>query len=180
MFTGLSSATRASHQRAISSAWRLVSEAAKRQPTLPVQATRPARIELALVDSPRASMPLTASGTLSVGTLAMLDENAHDGVGQLGGVFGHHDHAGLAREVVVTGDAAEHQAKPDTGHDPEAVLHVDSLEPDVVGVFQHWDDAAAIEGDVELARKTVKRALIEDVEVPLARIGAGGGHGPAG
>jgi hypothetical protein len=28
----------------------LVSEAAKRQPTLPVQATRPARIELALVE----------------------------------------------------------------------------------------------------------------------------------
>ena len=48
MLTGVSSATRVSHQRAISSAWRLVSEAANLQPVLPVQATRPERIALVL------------------------------------------------------------------------------------------------------------------------------------
>ena len=44
---------------------------------------------------------------------------------------------------------------------------------DVVGVFQHRDLAGAVEGDVELARQPVQRAIIEDVIVPLAGIFAG-------
>ena len=68
MFTGPSSSTRLSHQRAISSACRLVSEAANLQPTLPVQATRPARIEVALVERPSASIFACASATWSDGT----------------------------------------------------------------------------------------------------------------
>ena len=49
MLTGVSSVTRGSHHAAISSACSLVCAAAKRQPVEPVQATRPARIALALV-----------------------------------------------------------------------------------------------------------------------------------
>ena len=41
---------------AISSAWRLVSEAANLQPVLPVQATRPARMALASIARPSASI----------------------------------------------------------------------------------------------------------------------------
>ena len=40
IFTGPSRSTRASHHCTISSAWRLVSEAEKRHPTLPVQADK--------------------------------------------------------------------------------------------------------------------------------------------
>ena len=47
------------------------------------------------------------------------------------------DHAGVAREIPVAGDAAEREAEPDAGLDAEAVLHLDRLEADVVGVLQH-------------------------------------------
>ena len=83
------------------------------------------------------------------------------------------DDAGVAGEIPVAGDAAEREAKPDAGLDAEAVLHLDRREGDVVGVFQHRDLAGAVEGDVELARQPVQRAIVEDVIVPLARIGAG-------
>ena len=82
-----------------------------------------------------------------------------------------HDHAGVAREILVAGDAAEHEPKPDARLDAEAVLHLDRLKADVVGVLQHRNDAAAVERDVELARQAVERAVVEDVEVPFARIG---------
>ena len=65
MLTGVSSATRASHQCAISSACSLVCAAAKRQPVAPVQATSPARIELASVARPSAAIALRRGATLS-------------------------------------------------------------------------------------------------------------------
>ena len=108
---------------------------------------------------------------VAVGAVAVIGEHAHDRVGHLGGVGRAHDHAGLAREILVTGDAAEHQPEPDARLDAEAVLHRHGLEADVVGVLERGDDAAAVIGDVELARQPVERALVEDVEVPLARIG---------
>ena len=89
----------------------------------------------------------------------------------LRGVGGSHHHAGVAGEILVAGDAAEAEAEPDAGLEAEAVLHLDRLEADVVGVLQHRDDAGAVEPDVELARHAVERAVVEDVEVPLARIG---------
>src|SRR5262249_1694772 len=49
------------------------------------------------------------------------------------------------------------------------VRHLDRLEADVVGVLQHRNRAGAVERDVELARQTVEAAVVEDVEVPLAR-----------
>ena len=50
MFIGTSSVSLASHQAPMASAVRFVSAEAKRQPALPVQATRPARIELARME----------------------------------------------------------------------------------------------------------------------------------
>ena len=80
-------------------------------------------------------------------------------------------HAGIAREIPVAGDAAEREAEPDARLDAVPVDHLDGLKADVVGVLQHRDDAAAVEADVELARQAVERAVVEDVVVPLARIG---------
>ena len=67
------------------------------------------------------------------------------------------DHAGVAGEILVAGDAAEREAEPDAGLDAEAVPHLDRLEADVVGVLEHGDLAGAVEGDVELARQAVER-----------------------
>ena len=61
----------------------------------------------------------------------------------------------------------------------ETVLHRDRLEADVVGVLQHRNDAAAVEADIELARQAVERALVEDVEMPFARVGRGCRSAPA-
>ena len=107
---------------------------------------------------------------VAVGAVAILDEDAHDGVGDFGGVLRLHQHAGVAREIAMAGDAAEREAKPDARLDAVPVDHLDRLEADVVGVLQHRNDAAAVEADVELARQAVERAVIQDVEVPLARI----------
>jgi len=71
----------------------------------------------------------------------------------------------------MSGDSAETQTEPDAGLDAKPVLHLDSLKADIVGVFQNRDDASAIEADVELARNAVERTVVEDVEVPFARIG---------
>ena len=94
------------------------------------------------------------------------------GVGDLGGLGRLDDDAGIAGEILVPGDAAEHQAEPDARLDAVALLDRDGLEADVVGVLQHRNRAAAVEGDVELARQAVERAVVEDVEVPFARVGA--------
>ena len=110
---------------------------------------------------------------VAVGAVAVLDEDADDGVGDRGRFGGLHDHAGVAREILVAGDAAERQLEPDAGFDAEAVLHHDGLEADIVGVLQHRDPAGAVEGDVELARQAVERAIVEDVMMPFARIGPG-------
>ena len=110
---------------------------------------------------------------VAVGAVAVIDEHPHDGVGHLGGI-GRLDHdAGFAREVLVAGDAADHEPEPDAGRDAEPVLHLDRLEADVVGVLQHGDEAGAVEADIELARQAVERALVENVEVPFARERAG-------
>ena len=58
----------------------------------------------------------------------------------------------------------------DAGLDAVPVDHLDRLEADVVGVLEHRDDAAAVEADIELARQAVERAVVQDVEVPLARV----------
>ena len=63
----------------------------------------------------------------------------------LRGVGGLHQHAGVAGETVMAGQAAEAEPEPDAGRKAEAVFHLDRLEADVVGVFQHRHDAGAVE-----------------------------------
>src|SRR5580704_1477033 len=109
----------------------------------------------------------------AVGAVAVVDEDAHYGIGHPGGIFGLDDDAGSAGEVLMTGDAAEHELEPDARFDAEAVLHRDGLKTDVVGVFQHRDQAAAVKADVELAWDAVERAVVEDVEMPFAGIRPG-------
>ncbi len=58
------------------------------------------------------------------------------------------------------------------GASAEAVVHLNRLEADVVGILQHGNNAGAVESDVEFARQPIKRAVVEDVEVPFARIRA--------
>ena len=245
MLTGVSSATRVSHQRAISSAWRLVSEAANLQPVLPVQATRPARMALASMARPSASilllrglelvgrdardqqvlpdrepdiavaqvardgrqvrasarpscgrpaprrrsncspscfcawMPIWAVRSKAgrganaprhgavelaaelllhqreefldaqrvehvfqprlgaVGAVAVFDEHAHHRVRHLQASAGRTSTPVSRGEIVMAGDAAEAEPEPDAGRKAEAVFHLDGLEADVVGVFQH-------------------------------------------
>ncbi len=117
------------------------------------------------------------SRLVAVGAVAVVDEHPHHRIGDLGRILGPDHHAGLAREVAMPGDAAEREAIPDAGRDRLPfescpLCDLDGLEADIVGVFQRRDRAGAVKGDVELARQTVERTVVEDVEVPLARIGA--------
>jgi hypothetical protein len=102
----------------------------------------------------------------------VLDKETHDGIGNFAGILWLHQHAGIAGEIAVAGDAAETELEPDAGHEPETIIHLHRLEADVVGILEHRDGAGAVEGDIEFARQTVKRAIVEDVEMPLARKGA--------
>jgi hypothetical protein len=66
-------------------------------------------------------------------------------------------------------DAAQAQLEPDAGRKPRALVHLHCLEADVVRIFQHRNHAGAVEGDIEFAWQAVKRAIVENVEMPLAR-----------
>ena len=70
-------------------------------------------------------------------------------------------------------DAAYPQAKPDARFDAEAILYLDRGKRDVVGIFEHRNLAGAVEGDVELARQPSERPVVENMIVPLPRIGTG-------
>ena len=83
-----------------------------------------------------------------------VDENPHDGVGDLGGVRRLDDDPGISGEILVTGDAADRQTKPDARLDTETVLHLDRRKGDIVGVFKHRNLAGAVKGDIELARQS--------------------------
>src|SRR3954453_1953324 len=86
-----------------------------------------------------------------VGAVAEIDEYPHDGIGDFGGVRRPDDDAGFANKIPVAGDAAKAQAKPDARFNPEAVLHVDGRESNVVGIFENGNLSRAVERDVELA-----------------------------
>src|SRR5262249_62024045 len=66
----------------------------------------------------------------------------------------------------------ERQPAPGSRLAAEAILRLDGLKADVVGIFEHGNDAGAVEADVEFARDAVERAVVEDVEVPFARMGS--------
>src|SRR5438045_2287931 len=113
MLTGLSSWTRGSHQRAISSAWRLVSD-------LLLHGAegffKPPGVEHVFE---------TRLG--AVGAVAMVDEDAHHGVRDPGRVGGLDHDSGIVCEAAMPGDAAEPQPEPDARLDAETVLHLDRL-----------------------------------------------------
>ncbi len=95
-----------------------------------------------------------------VGAVSLGNVDAHDRVGDLGGFAGLDDGAGLARQIPMPGDTADNELEPDARRDARAVFDLHRLKADVVGVLERRDRAAAVEGDVELARQTVERALI--------------------
>jgi len=88
----------------------------------------------------------------------------HDRTGHLHALVGLQQDAGLEGEIEMAGDAAQLQAEIEAGLEASAG-DLAGDEADVVGVFEHRHAAAAIEGDVELARQAVHLAVIEDVVV---------------
>ncbi len=109
----------------------------------------------------------------AVGAVAGIDEDADDRIGYFGRIGRFDDDVAILGKILVAGDAAETKAKPDAGLDAETVFHLDGGERDVVGVFQHRDLAGAVESNVELARQSRQRTIVEDVIVPLAGVFAG-------
>jgi hypothetical protein len=110
---------------------------------------------------------------LAVLAVPVLDEHPHHRVRDRDAVGGGAEHAGRARDVAVARDAAEDDAHPDPLLRRRAGGDAHGLEADVVRLLEHRDAAAAVEGDVELARQAVERAVVEDVEVPRAGERAG-------
>src|SRR5262249_54886512 len=106
-----------------------------------------------------------------VGAVAVVDEHPYHRICHDRCLGWLHDHAGRPGEIPVTGDAADSEPKPHARLDPEALPHGDGGEADVVGVLQHRNDAAAVEAHVELARDAVESAIVENVKMPIARVG---------
>ena len=106
----------------------------------------------------------------AVGAIAVIDEHAHHRIGDQRRIRGPDDDAGVAREAAVARKSAEAKTEPDAGLKSEAVVHLHRLEADVVGILQHGNYARAVEADIELARQAVERAVVENMEVPFARI----------
>jgi hypothetical protein len=84
-----------------------------------------------------------------------------------------HQDTGITGKIVMPGDAAQAQLEPDAGRKPASLVHLHRLKADIVRIFQHRDRAGAVEGDIEFARQAVKRAIIENMEMPFARERAG-------
>ena len=104
----------------------------------------------------------------AIGTVAGLDENAYDRIRYHCRIAGLDQHACVACETLVAGQTTKAELEPDARRQPKTIIDLYRLETDVVGILQHRDDAGAIKGDVEFARQAVKRAIIENVEMPLA------------
>ena len=98
----------------------------------------------------------------AVGAVALGDEHAQHSFGNARCVLRPHDDIGGMGEVAMAGDAAETQAIVNAGRNTEPVRHLHRAEGDVVGVLQHRDASAAVEGDVELARQAVELAVVQD------------------
>src|SRR5262249_40756578 len=109
---------------------------------------------------------------VAVGPVSVRDIDTYDGIGDLRCFLRPDDHAGIAGEILVAGDAAKCETKPHAGLCRETRLHLDSLKSDVVGIFKDRYAARAVKSDIELARQTIQRPFVENVEVPLARVRA--------
>lgn len=89
---------------------------------------------------------------VAIGAVAEIDENADDGVSDFGRVRRLDDDVGISGEILMSGNAANTEPEPDARLGLETVLHFHGSKGDVVGLFQHCDRAAAVEGNIELAR----------------------------
>ena len=98
----------------------------------------------------------------------MLNEKPHHHIGDFARVLRLDENAGVARKIVMPGNAAQAQLEPDAGLKPKTLVHLRCLKADVVRIFQHRDRAGA-----EFARQAVKRAIVENMEMPFARVRAG-------
>ena len=67
----------------------------------------------------------------------------------------------------MTGNAADNELKPDAGCDTGAILDLNGLEADVIGVLECRDRAAAVKGDIEFAWQTIERTLIQNMNCLL-------------
>jgi len=75
------------------------------------------------------------AGFLTIGAVAVFDEDAEDGGGEGGGFAGGNEEAGVGGELFVTGDAAELDAEVDSGVEVGGgFVEGDGVEGDVVGV----------------------------------------------
>src|SRR5262249_41040544 len=108
---------------------------------------------------------------VAVGAITVLDVDANDRVSDLRCLLRPNYDAGIARKVLVTGDPAECEPKPNAGFDIEPLFHLHGGEADVVAILKHGDFSAAVEADVEFARQAVERTLVQDVKMPFARVG---------
>jgi hypothetical protein len=80
------------------------------------------------------------------------------------------DDPGFPGKIPVPRDAADPEPKPDSGRSAKAIFHFNGGERDIVGVFEHRNLAGAVEGDIEFARQSRQRTVVEDVIVPLPRV----------
>ena len=132
------------------------------------------RLGEVLVERPSLEQMLEAR-LLAVAAVAVGDVDPEQGGGDLEHVVRLHQDAEVAGEGLVAGRPAERDAEVDAlrdlvGEDVAVARRrrsgraadPDGLEADVVGVLDRRDLAAAVEGDVELARQVVELAVVED------------------
>ncbi len=62
-------------------------------------------------------------------------------------------------------DSAERETEIDARLDAVTFDDLDRLKGDVVGVLERGDAAAAVIGDVELARQAAERAVVENMKM---------------
>jgi hypothetical protein len=62
----------------------------------------------------------------------------------------------------MAGDATQRQAVIDARCYGEPIADFDGGEGDVIGVFEHRDASAAVEGDVELARQAIELTMMQN------------------
>jgi len=117
------------------------------------------RLAHRLLDAPPVDQ-VFEPGPPPVGAVAVRDKHSQDRVGGRDDLLGKEQHAGIAREALVAGQAAQQHAEIDARGDRLPRPDTNRGKADVVGVFQDREPAAAVEGDVELARQAVELAMV--------------------
>ena len=92
---------------------------------------------------------------LAVGAIAVFAEDAHHGGGDGDGLIRPEEQSAIAGELLMAGDSAKQHAKINARGNVFAVGNAHGDEADVVGIGQHADGSAIVEGDIELARQPI-------------------------